>query len=243
MSEDFDQQVVGVGALAEPARRALYRYVVGQDDAVSRDQAADALGLPRHRVKFHLDRLAEVGLLDVEHRRLTERSGPGAGRPAKLYRRAARQVEVTLPERRYDLVGGVLADAVDRASSEGEPLEEAVRASARAEGRRIAATSLEDDAAGSPEAEPLGRVARVLADYGYEPRPEPGPGQGPEDVGASTVRLANCPFHRLAAQHTDLVCGLNLGLIQGVIEGLGEPTTAVLAPRPGACCVELRSGS
>ena len=90
----------GMGALADPARRALYRYVAGAGAPVSRDQAAAGVGLPRHTVKFHLDRLVEEGLLDVEYRRLTGRRGPGAGRPAKLYRRAERQIEVSLPERR-----------------------------------------------------------------------------------------------------------------------------------------------
>src|ERR687889_226121 len=103
VTEDFAEQVAGVGALAEPARRALYLHVAAQPAAVSREQAAEAVGLPLHSVKFHLDRLVDEGLLEVEFRRLSGRSGPGAGPPSKLYRRAAQEFSVSLPTRRYDL--------------------------------------------------------------------------------------------------------------------------------------------
>src|SRR3954453_6122697 len=119
MTEDFDGQVAAVGALADPARRALYRFVSAAENPVSRDQAAAGVGLARHTVKFHLDRLVDDGLLEAEDRRLSGRRGPGAGRPAKLYRRAARQFAVTLPERHYDLAGRVLAAAVESAAARG----------------------------------------------------------------------------------------------------------------------------
>ena len=102
-ADDFAAQVAGVSALADPVRRSLYRFVVAQPEPVSRDQAAAGLQLPRHTAKFHLDRLVEEGLLETEFRRLSGRRGPGAGRPAKLYRRGSRQVAVSVPERRYDV--------------------------------------------------------------------------------------------------------------------------------------------
>ena len=114
--DDFAAQVTGVGALAEPARRALYRYVVAQPEPVSRDQAAAGAGLPRHTAKFHLDKLVADGLLDTEYRRLSGRRGPGAGRPTKLYRRSSRQLAVSLPPRLYDLAGQILAGAVETAA-------------------------------------------------------------------------------------------------------------------------------
>ena len=112
--DELGDQLAGVGVLAEPARRTLYQYVVGEPAPVSREQAAAAIGIPVHSVKFHLDKLVAAGLLEVEYRRLTGRSGPGAGRPAKLYRRSAREVALSVPPRRYDLVGEVLAGAVER---------------------------------------------------------------------------------------------------------------------------------
>lgn len=225
MRDELAEQVAGVGALMEPTRRALYEYVVAQPDAVSREQAATAVELPLHSAKFHLDRLVADGLLEVEFRRLSGRTGPGAGRPAKLYRRASREISVSLPERRYDLVGDVLATAIDRSMSEAMPIADAVRDAAAAAGRRLAASGT-----GDRSGEDLERTARVLARQGYEPR-----------TTRREMSLANCPFDRLAAEHTELVCGLNLALIGGVIAGLGaSEVSAELAPQPGYCCVKVR---
>lgn len=223
MHEDLASQASGVGSLAEPTRRALYLYVAAQTDAVGREEAAGAVGVPAHTARFHLDRLVEEGLLEVEYRRLTGRSGPGAGRPAKLYRRSAREFSVSLPGRRYDLAGDVLAAAVDRAGRTGCPVAQAVRDVAGETGRQIAA------AADVGEGSDLDRTAEVLGRYGYEPR-----------TAAGEVCLANCPFDRLATRHTELVCGMNLALIGGVIEELEAGATPELAPQPGFCCVRVR---
>src|SRR4051794_5957379 len=140
MSEaEFAEQVAGVGALADPVRRALYRFVVESDEPVSRDQAAAGVALPRHTAKFHLDRLVADGLLDVEFRRLSGRRGPGAGRPSKLYRRSGRQLSVSIPPRRYDMAGGGLAEAGGPAGPGGGPGPGAGRAPPRAPRPRPAA--------------------------------------------------------------------------------------------------------
>ena len=78
---------------------------------MSREQAAEGSGCPAHTAKFHLDRLVDEGLLDVEFRRLTGKTGPGAGRPAKLYRRSGREIALSLPQRSYDLLSTILAQA------------------------------------------------------------------------------------------------------------------------------------
>lgn len=225
VSEDFEAAVSGVGALVEPARRALYLYATAQPEPVSREQAAAACELPLHSAKFHLDRLVEEGLLEVEYRRLSGRTGPGAGRPAKLYRRADRELSVSLPARHYDLVGDVLASAIDESVHAGTPVQESVLAVAQDRGREMAALS-------APEADAeLDRTAEVLAEQGYEPHRD-----------GDTVCLMNCPFDRLARDHVELVCGMNLGLVSGVIDGLGcETVSAVLEPEPGWCCVKVRS--
>lgn len=225
MSDDFASQVAGVGALAEPARRALYLFVIGQPDAVSREQAASACDLPLHTAKFHLDRLVDEGLLDVEFRRLTGRTGPGAGRPSKLYRRSERQVTVSLPERRYDLAGDILAEAIDRSAREGVSVRHAVAEVAAIRGQQLATAA--DELDGSD----VERTAEVLSRHGYEPR-----------TGGGDVCLANCPFDRLAREHTELVCAMNLSLVTGVLDGLGcDSLEAVLEPEPGLCCVKARS--
>lgn len=216
---DIQTQAAGIGALAEPIRRALYEYVVAQPAPVGREQAADAVGVPGHKANFHLDRLVDEGLLEVEFRRLSGRSGPGAGRPSKLYRRSDREWSVSLPTRRYDLVGHILATAVDRARRDQVALDVALDEVATAEGVAVGREALP-----SP-------LPEVLARQGYEPRSSDG-----------VLVLANCPFDSLAHDHTELVCGLNRTFVQGVVDGLErDDLTACLEPEQGLCCVKVRS--
>ena len=220
-------QAAGIGALVDETRRGLYEYVVREPDPVGREQAASALDLPLHTASFHLDRLVAEGLLEVEFRRLSGRTGPGAGRPSKLYRRAGRTFAVSLPPRRYDLVGDILAEAVTRAAA-GDTLDQSLAASAHEEGLALGrgATGLGNEAT-------LPAVASVLAGQGYEPRVD-------EDV----VTLRNCPFDDLARKHTQLVCGLNRTFVQGVVDGLERTdATACLEPEDGWCCVKVRPTS
>lgn len=228
MTDDgFARRVTRLGALADPVRRRLYRFVAEQPDAVSRDQAADGIEVPRHTAKFHLDRLVDEGLLVTEFRRLTGRSGPGAGRPAKLYRRATREVSVSVPSRRYDLAGQVLADAVER-SLDGVPMAEAVSQAAHNAARIVV------EAAPVPRGSEVARVGEVLAAYGYEPRVDH------EDTG--DLVLANCPFDRLAVDHRGLVCGMNRDFVDAVGRRLGCDGVAT-APDDDEthCCVRVRT--
>src|SRR5436190_635629 len=107
-----------IGLLQDPARRSLYAYVAGQGREVSRNEAAAAVGMQRTLAAFHLDRLASAGLLDVTYRRLTGRTGPGAGRPAKLYRRPTKERSVSLPPRDFARLASVLAETVERSGAE-----------------------------------------------------------------------------------------------------------------------------
>lgn len=217
---DLARQASSIGALADDTRRALYEYVATQRDAVGREQAAGALGLATHTASFHLDRLVGEGLLETEFRRLTGRTGPGAGRPSKLYRRADREFAVALPGRRYDLAGEILSAAVDRAAA-GEPLTEALDACAHEEGQALAR-----EQGGSAN---LDGVAAALTTRSYEPF-----------VDGDSLALANCPFDTLAQRHTELICGVNRSYVQGVLDGLGcTHLTARLAPTPDRCCVRV----
>src|SRR5687767_8502475 len=159
-----DAQLSAVAALAEPSRRRLYDHVVRQPTPVSRDEAAAAVALPRATVAFHLDRLVADGLLDVVFERRTGRTGPGAGRPSKLYRRADRAVAVSLPERSYDLAGDLLATALTESEASGEAPRAVLERRAFERGRELAAAAGAD---GGRE-----RVLRVLEDNGFEPRTE-----------------------------------------------------------------------
>jgi predicted ArsR family transcriptional regulator len=222
MDDARTAQVQAVAALAEPTRRRLYEHVVRQADPVSRDDVATALGVPRPTTAFHLDRLVADGLLDVHFQRRSGRTGPGAGRPAKLYRRAECSVSVSLPERRYDLAGELLAAALAEADRSGERPAAVLERRAFRRGSELAA----DLERGGRDA-----VLRVLEENGFEPR---------EDGGG--IALANCPFHVLAREHTELVCGMNLRLLEGVVDGLPEAGLVPrLRPQPGRCCVRLES--
>ena len=75
-NDDLAERVAGIAALADPSRRDLYSYVTAQPSPVSRGQASDAHGIARHTAKFHLDKLAGEGLLDIDFKRLTELEAP-----------------------------------------------------------------------------------------------------------------------------------------------------------------------
>ncbi|HEY5053966.1 MAG TPA: helix-turn-helix domain-containing protein [Solirubrobacterales bacterium] len=230
VSDDFDARVTSIAVLAEPVRRALYRFVVGQSEPVSREEAATGTDVALHTAKFHLDKLVDDGLLDVEYRRPPGRGGPGAGRPSKLYRRSSWEVSVSVPDRRYELAGRLLAQAITDAEREDIPISETVRRTAREEGRSLGKTVLKN--AGSKGSSALrDATIQALEDCGYEPR-----------VDSSGVTLVNCPFHSLAQEYTDLVCGINLDLIHGMLSCLDRAgLEATLDPAPGLCCVQLQN--
>ncbi|WP_106348615.1 helix-turn-helix transcriptional regulator [Antricoccus suffuscus] len=224
-----------VSALAERTRRAVYEFVSASDGWVGRDQVAEGVSVERATAAHHLDRLEDAGLLEIDFRRLSNKTGPGAGRPAKLYRRSARQVDVSLPPRDYELAAQLLAGAIQTAqdSETREDPASAVERTARAEGERIAGvmqTRLAD-VRRHDSGERLAVALEVLADHGYEPR----------RTDADTVVLRNCPFHNLAQRHTQLVCTMNLQLLDSAVERFGGTGfCACFEPSADQCCVKLR---
>jgi predicted ArsR family transcriptional regulator len=216
MTRDPARDLDPLAVLAEPIRRRLYEYVAVMGVPVDRDQAAEGAGVSRPLAAFHLDRLADAGLLEVQYRRRTGRTGPGAGRPAKYYLRPEdREINVSLPPRRYDLAAEILATAVEhRVDATGSVLD-----AARQQGERLGA----DASSAGPDT-----LTDLLAAQGYEPHVEVD----------GVVRLRNCPFHALVEEHRDLVCTMNLALLEGVLSRLGATShTASLQPQAGYCCV------
>lgn len=212
----LSQRVAAVTALDDPIRRALLEFVARNAEPVSRDVAATAFQLARSTAAFHLDRLAEQGLLDVVYRRLSGRTGPGSGRPAKLYRRSTREVSVSVPARQYDLAARLLAAAVERAANTGGPVTDALADAAESAGRELGAAA--------------GSLREVLEATGFEPRTAPD----------GTVELANCPFHQLVADHPQTVCTMNLHLLRGAACACGaDPDSLRLDPGEGRCCVTI----
>src|SRR5450759_716058 len=220
-SADVAADVSAVAILDEPARRRIYAHVCAQAGPVGRDDVAHAVDVPRRTAAFHLDRLAEQGLLAVTFARRSGRSGPGAGRPAKLYERSTDEVSISLPPRHYDLAGRLLAGAVAEAEQSGRPPREVLDRRAHDLGQALASEQ--------PGPGDLGVLVDLLEDHGYEPQ-----------VAGGNITLRNCPFHTLAQDHTGLVCCMNLHLLEGVLAGLGKTgMSASLDPAPSRCCVQL----
>ena len=225
-SEEVASQISAIASLNEPIRRDLYAYIVDRPEAVGRDEAAEALGITRELAAFHLDKLLEEGLLDVEYRRISGRTGPGAGRPAKLYRPSGRLVQVSLPERRYDLAARLMAEALEEPG--GDPAA-AVDQAARRFGETLGTQARRHLGRRPSTSRLLERVCVVLRDYGFEPVRT-----------NDEIRLRNCPFDAIAKDHTALVCGMNLALAEGLVAGIGaEGIDVRLDPMPGTCCVAL----
>jgi predicted ArsR family transcriptional regulator len=226
----LDRQIAAIAALDQPLRRQIHRLLASEGTWVSRDDAAAALDVARSVAAFHLDKLVEAGLVEVRFERTSGRKGPGAGRPAKLYRLRADEVVASVPERHYDLAGSLLARAVADSSRTGADVRVCLRAGAREVGEQIGEEAA-DEIRGAPRAgQRRQALLDLLAQHGYEPV-----------VRRGEIELANCPFHRLAEEQRELVCGMNLDLLEGVLEGArpAEPLTARLDPRPGTCCVRI----
>src|SRR6266849_372190 len=225
---DTEERIAAFSSLADPTRRRLYLYVIARPEGAGRDEAAEATGISRGLAAFHLDRLIHDGLLVANYRRLTGRTGPGAGRPAKIYLRSERELSFSIPQRNHELLARLFAQAMSTGSD--TPLD-ALQVAANElgvslgdEARRAAGTR-----AGRQRL--LEAAAAVLHENGFEPRAE----------GNDRLVLGNCPFSPLACEYTDIVCRANLALMQGLTSGLRiKGVEAVLEPKPGRCCVAFQ---
>jgi predicted ArsR family transcriptional regulator len=214
------QDLASLSSLDDPLRRRLYEVVTSHPGPVSRDEAASEAGIGRALAVYHLDKLVESGLLTASYARPPGRRGPGAGRPAKVYARSDREFAVTVPPREYELAARLLLQAVeaDPSARSRAVLAEAARGLGTELGSAFERDAGERDVKG------------VLTQQGYEPC----------DGADGVIRLRNCPFHQLTEQHREVVCGMNLALVEGLVEGLGaDGLHPVLDPQPGHCCVTI----
>jgi predicted ArsR family transcriptional regulator len=215
--------LASLSSLDDPVRSRLYEYVSGCAGPVGRDEAAAAAGVGRALAVYHLDKMVEAGLLTASYQRPAGRGGPGAGRPAKLYARSGREFTVSVPPREYELAAHLLVQVVgaDRSGRSRAALGEA----AHRLGRQLGAGHR------GGGTDPRASLATVLRQHGFAPFP----------AADGAIRLRNCPFHRLAAQDRETVCGMNLALVQGLTDGLGTASLhPVLDPEPGRCCVAIQ---
>ena len=213
-------RIAAVASLADAKRLQLFELVAASPRPVGRDEVAESVGMARSTVSFHLDRLVQDGLLAVEFHKAPGKAGPGSGRPAKMYRRAAGEVGATVPDRNYDLAGELMAAAIEATRAGSGPVDEALRSAAFRKGRELA------EAAGS--------LGDFLAQAGYRP----------QDDGGGGYLLPNCPFHRLSTQHASVVCDMNGAFLRGAAAGCGESADRVASvDLPGHCCARITGAS
>ncbi len=231
-TERPDDDLAALAALEEPNRRRLYELVAASHGEIGRDQAADRLWMSRELAAFHLDRLVAAGLLEAGYRRLSGRSGPGAGRPAKVYRRAAREVAVSLPPRNYGAMADLFAQGlVGLGETVGaDVVAGAVNEPARRRGRAAGAEARAESGRRPSHERLVDALRRLLARGGYEPEVDP----------TGAVTLCNCPYRALSDAYRDVTCGANVAWAEGVVEGLGDDRlSAAFVPTDGRCCVRF----
>jgi predicted ArsR family transcriptional regulator len=225
-----DPAIRAIAALDDDLRWGMYEFIRAARRPVTRDEAAAAVGISRKLAAFHLDKLVDAGALRARYAQAD--GARRVGRVPKVYEPAPGDIRLSIPPRSHDLLAGILMDAV-AGQDNGEGARDAARRVARERGERIGAAERERARPGrlGPE-RALSLASALLAERGFEPaRESPG-----------CLRLRNCPFHPLAATAPDLVCGLNHAFIAGMMDGLkATGVDAVLHPRAGECCVELRA--
>jgi predicted ArsR family transcriptional regulator len=223
-TERLERQAERYAVLEDPQRREIYLFVRRAHRAITREEVAAGVGVSRNLAAFHLERLLEAGLLTADYARPPGRSGPGAGRPAKRYVPSSAEIALEIPTRRYALAGRLLVRAIAEGGSTGSARDAAIRVAAE-EGRRLG-----QDFANRGRGRDVAAAVELLSELGFEPLSD----------GSGGVVLANCPFHALADVAPELVCGMNVALIQGLVDSVGvDVVEPMLAPGAGRCCVVL----
>ena len=225
-----DAAIKAVAALEDDLRHGMYEFIRTARAPVTREQAAAAVGISRKLAAFHLDKLVTAGLL------LSHYAPVGGlrkvGRTPKVYEPVDADIRISIPERQHDVLAAILIDAVLTERTDENAQQSAMRV-AHERGRTVAAIERKQLRPGRLGAERALTLSEgLLKCHGYEP----------DRVSPSCLSLRNCPFHPLAGQSPDLVCGLNHAFLTGFLDGLDATTVeAVLRPRAGECCVELRA--
>ncbi len=207
-------------ALGDNTRYAIYLELARSPVPLSTADIADTLDLHPNTVRPHLERMRDVGLLDVDV------DGRGTvGRPQHRYSLAADAPSVGLEPSAFRLLARLLAASA--ASAGVGP--ETVAAIGRQHGRSSAANR--QAGAGCVSA-----LMAELAELGFDPA-------AAEDGAATSIAFTHCPFRELAEVFPELVCNLHRGIVEGFVEQAGGARVlefATLVDRD-PCRVELSS--
>ena len=223
-------------ALGDPTRRKVFFAVRAAGTALTKDDVAAQLGIARRLAGFHLDKLVAEGFLAADFHRRNGRGGPGAGRPAKHYRLSETEVGVTLPERHYELLAGLLLRS--RQDPRGGPPQEALERVGYEFGLELGRSELAAGRVGlgAAGAAAVGQVARLLSGLGFQASAE----------GATTLRACACPFEELAFDDPDRVCGLDRAIWRGLLAAFAPEASLSVAgtrARGDAACVAEVEGA
>lgn len=205
-------------------REQVLGLLRSSDRPLSAAEVAEATGLHLNTARFHLDTLVEDRLAE---RTAEPRDAPG--RPRILYSAEGPQPG----PRSYALLAEILTGLVSSLKdSEAVTVE-----TGRAWGQHLVERAAPSEQIDAEEA--VTRLGRVLDAIGFQP--EIGPGRTKTDT---DVRLHHCPFREVAQRHTDVVCTIHLGLMQGALDALQAPVeAAALEPfvKPNLCIARLRT--
>lgn len=221
-----EQDIDALGVFTEPQRRRVFEHLQSTGPCTI-SEVVHGLGIGRTLVAFHLGKLVEAAFVEVV---AADPATRRPGRPAQRYRVTGREVVASVPDRRYDLLAGILLDSVAGFRTGETAQASAVRA-ARRRGKELA-RQLGGAARGRSTAALLGRLERLLAQLGYAPHRQ-----------GEQLAVRNCPFDKFRATNLEQVCSLNKALSDGYLEGLelDQDLTATLQPSPDRCCVVFTS--
>jgi predicted ArsR family transcriptional regulator len=224
MSTGHFERTIGeiAATLGDPTRRGIYVSVREADGPATVARTAAAFDIHPNVARHHLDRLVDDGYLVVASGRP---AGEGAGRPAKHYTASDKQIALSYPPRRYDLLADLLVQVIEQIDPDGGP--DAAEEVGRAYGRRLAVETGITDAGGSGAA--LEAVSQALLGVGFGTTAQPG-----------TLVTHHCPFGRTAAEHPEVVCRLDQGIVSGLLEAARTGDGSVVMNRregPDDACV------
>jgi predicted ArsR family transcriptional regulator len=221
-----------VSALNDNFRRRMFDFIRRAKRPITRDEAAAEVGISRKLAAFHLDKLVAAGLLRSRDQAI--RGIRKVGRAPKTYEPTDVDLQVKIPPRQPDILAGILLDAVTTHDEADSVVDSAYRAAHR-RGEQAGRRERSRQRPGRLSAErALTLTETALTQIGFEPtRDTP-----------TCLRLRSCPFHPLAAEQPEIVCGINHAFLTGLLTGLGATAAkAILNPGTGSCCVELTTRS